>query len=277
MGIDLCACINNQNNNITNISIRNQENLINENITTINNIQNEQNKKIKQNDLNNSIINDNLTNENNKFNTIIPFINKKGSNYLNKKSKNLSIIPSNHIKLSELYNTNSIHSIFNKKIFTIKRSDSGFLTRTKVYIAIFGYDNSGKKTFYKKVSEKKIFIFNKKKYEIIMIIFSYNKDNSYNIVQKFDFFLILYDIGDINSFNAIENILKINEISIKTNKYVIIIANKSDLYDKSKYILPDDICRIKGYKSYIVSTKTDQNFYINILNSMFEIFGAYNY
>jgi signal recognition particle receptor subunit beta len=151
------------------------------------------------------------------------------------------------------------------------------LTRTKVYIAIFGYDNSGKKTFYKKVSEKKIFIFNKKKYEIIMIIFSYNKDNSYNIVQKFDFFLILYDIGDINSFNAIENILKINEISIKTNKYVIIIANKSDLYDKSKYILPDDICRIKGYKSYIVSTKTDQNFYINILNSMFEIFGAYNY
>ena len=280
MGIDLCACIKNQNNYISNITIRNQENIINENITTLNNNSNHLQININENDfqpkkdLNNSVINDSSPSNKNKFNTIVPFIKKNGSNYL--KNKNLSIMPANPLKLSELYKNNSTNSIFNKRIYTIKRSDSGFLTRTKIFIALFGYDNSGKKTFYKKMSEKKVFSFNKKKYEIIIVIFSYNKDNIYNIDQKFDFFLILYDIGDIDSFNAVKNILTINDISNKKNKNVIIIANKSDLYDKSKYILPDDLCNDKGYKSYIISIKTDQNFYINVLTSMFEIFGLYN-
>ena len=281
MCIDLCACIKNQNNYISNITIRNQENIINENIKTLNNNSNNLKININDNDyqqkkdLDNSIINDNLTTKNNKFNTIVPFIKKKNSN-MKKKNLNLSIMPANPLKLSDLYKNNSIHSIFNKRLYTIKRSDSGFLTRTKIFIALFGYDNCGKKTFYKKLSEKKFFCFNKKKYEIIMVIFTYNKDNIYTIDQKFDFFLILYDIGDINSFNAVKNILTINDISNKKNKYVIIIANKSDLYDKSKYILPDELCNDNGYKSYIISVKTDQNFYTNILNSMFEIFGLYN-
>jgi len=273
MGNDLCSCIINPKTNKTFINVENQENIINENITTLNNNTNNQNiinnicLNLPQNDLNMSILNDKFKNEKNNFYTIIPF------SYNTNKQKNLSIIPENNLNFSEIYKNNTLHSLFHKKKFvTIKRTNSGFLTRTKIYLALFGYDNCGKNSFFNIISEKKIYVFNKKKYEIIIKIFPYNKDNNYNIEQKFDFYLIMYDIGDIDSFNAVKNILKIKDISTKISRNIFIIANKSDLYDKNKYFMPDNLNDNRSYKSFIISVKTEKNYYINILNSIFEIF-----
>lgn len=156
-----------------------------------------------------------------------------------------------------------------------------------IYVAVLGPPLCGKRTFINKglgnetnfsllkdqkqveicEYKKKFNYGNGKIYDIEFSVFPYSKSGKYEFNNKTDFFIIIFDIGNEDSFHKSKEILDIpniqdNIISFNEKKSlmknVFFIGNKTDLYSPSNYCQARKFCEQKKYHYFETSTKNEK-------------------
>lgn len=159
-----------------------------------------------------------------------------------------------------------------------------------IYVAILGPPLCGKRTFINKglgketnfsilkdnraerqlethEYKKKYNYGNGKIYDIEFSVFPYSKNGNYEFNNKTDFFIIIFDIGNEDSFNKAKEILDVqnvqdNIISFNEKKCILknvfLIGNKADLYSPSNYCQAQKFCEQKKFRYYETSTKNEK-------------------
>lgn len=171
------------------------------------------------------------------------------------------------------------------------RRNSAFLNRTTIFVGVYGYFKSGKKSLIKRVVEdkfdengqsectklKKKIPFNGKTYEIDFLLCPYSQ----SISRPIDFHLVLYDIKNEESLQTAKNMIN-RELKPKITCYenkdfksnLFLIGNKCD--DESAYIKGDEFCRKNNYRYYEISIKNNIRLSA-IMNDILDIFDCITY
>lgn len=178
--------------------------------------------------------------------------------------------------------------------YALHQRNSAFLTRTNIHIGIYGYFQSGKKTFCNQILsssgikpsidnkaieiDKKI-SFENKTYDVKLCVCPCNDFESFN-KKTIDFFIVLYDSTSYESFEYAKDILRIHlkeRISIDNNNSRLksncfFIANKIDLRNDSNNIVNvDSFLKKNKYLHYHeVSSRNNANS-MEVMRQIFEI------
>ena len=151
------------------------------------------------------------------------------------------------------------------------------LKRNIIYIGIFGAKNSGKKSLYYKLfngylktmdnfdDEEYEFLMNTKKYfynnilyDLNITLYCYKEDNIYNYGKQLDYFIIMYDIGDYNSFEIGKQIIEYFVYKgYASGEKIIFLANKIDLYNKKQFNNCKIYCENNCFSYYNISIKNE--------------------
>ena len=165
------------------------------------------------------------------------------------------------------------------------------IQRTMIYIGIFGSRNSGKKMLYYKIfnsdlktmenyeegneilMNKRKYYYNSIPYDLNITLYSYKDDNIYNYGKQLDYFIIIYDIGNYNSFEKGKNFIEfIKNKGYGNGKKIIFLANKIDLYDNVKFNTGRKYCDENNFFYYQISLKNDYELISEIIDNMISDF-----
>ena len=183
----------------------------------------------------------------------------------------------------KIINLNHTFIPIKKNDFFIKNN----LQRTMIYIGIFGAKNSGKRSLYYKIfnndlntmenieevneilANKRKYYYNYIPYDLNVTLYSYKDNNIYNYGKQLDYFIIMYDIGDSSSLQIGKNLIQfIEKKGYASGKRIILLANKTDLYEKEKYHSCRKFCEEKNYFYYHFSTKNDYELLSEIIENI---------
>ncbi len=210
----------------------------------------------------------------------------KNFNYTNKRFLTQKLIHPKYQKYMFGVEPEFNFSTINQKIINlnhtfipIKKNDffiKNNLQRTMIYIGIFGAKNSGKRSLYYKIfnndlntmenieevneilAKKRKYYYNYIPYDLNVTLYSYKDNNIYNYGKQLDYFIIMYDIGDSSSLQKGKNFIQfIEKKGYASGKRIILLANKTDLYEKEKYYSCRKFCEENNYFYYHFSTKND--------------------
>ena len=276
---DICICAKNQNNEKSNFEVpqNNLEKNINSKIKK--EIKNKGEKKTGVQSLNSSMNhNQNFNYPNKRFFTQ-KLIHPKNNKYMFGVEPEFNFSTINQ----KIINLNHTFIPIKKNDFFIKNN----LQRTMIYIGIFGAKNSGKRSLYYKIfnndlntmeniEEVNEILVNKRKYyynfipyDLNVTLYSYKDNNIYNYGKQLDYFIIMYDIGDSSSLQIGKNFIQfIEKKGYASGKRIILLANKTDLYEKEKYHSCRKFCEEKNYFYYHFSTKNDYELLSEIIENI---------
>ena len=166
------------------------------------------------------------------------------------------------------------------------------IKRRIIFIGIFGAKNSGKKTLYYKLfngyfktkdnfyDEEYEYLMNQKKYfynnilyDLNITLFCYKEDNIYNYSKQLDYFIIIYDIGDYNSFKTGKHIIQyIVNKGYASGEKIIFLANKIDLYNKKQFNNGNIYCQNNCFSYYNISIKNQSELINEIIEKIISNF-----
>ena len=276
---DICICAKNQNNEKSNFEVpqNNLEKNINSKIKK--EIKNKGEKKTGVQSLNSSMNHNKNFNYPNKRFLTQKLIHPKYKKYMFGVEPEFNFSTINQ----KIINLNHTFIPIKKNDFFIKNN----LQRTMIYIGIFGAKNSGKRSLYYKIfnndlntmenieevneilANKRKYYYNYIPYDLNVTLYSYKDNNIYNYGKQLDYFIIMYDIGDSSSLQIGKNLIQfIEKKGYASGKRIILLANKTDLYEKEKYHSCRKFCEEKNYFYYHFSTKNDYELLSEIIENI---------
>ena len=276
---DICICAKNQNNEKSNYEVpqNNLEKKINSKIKK--KINNKGEKKTGVQSLNSSMNHNKNFNYPNKRFLTQKLIHPKYKKYMFGVEPEFNFSTINQ----KIINLNHTFIPIKKNDFFIKNN----LQRTMIYIGIFGAKNSGKRSLYYKIfnndlntmenieavneilANKRKYYYNYIPYDLNVTLYSYKDNNIYNYGKQLDYFIIMYDIGDSSSLQIGKNLIQfIEKKGYASGKRIILLANKTDLYEKEKYHSCRKFCEEKNYFYYHFSTKNDYELLSEIIENI---------